>query len=74
MEVDKLSLERIIKALVGLGLSQSDAEVYVHLATTGPATARNIMDTLAINKRQLYRSLTYVVIIRKGWRVLQRFH
>jgi sugar-specific transcriptional regulator TrmB len=52
-----LSLERIIEALIGLGLSQTDAEVYVHLATKGPETARNIIDSLPINKRQIYRSL-----------------
>ena len=57
MEVDQLSLERIIKALIGLGLSQTDAEVYVHLATAGPATARTIVNNLTINKRQIYRSL-----------------
>jgi sugar-specific transcriptional regulator TrmB len=56
-EADNLSLERVIKALVNLGLSQADAEVYVHLATTGPATARNIIRNLAFNKRQVYRSL-----------------
>ena len=37
-----MSLERVLKALVGLGLSQTDAEVYVHLATTGSTTARSI--------------------------------
>jgi sugar-specific transcriptional regulator TrmB len=52
-----LSLERIIEALVGLGLSRTDAEVYVHLATKGPETARNISDSLPIHKRQIYRSL-----------------
>jgi sugar-specific transcriptional regulator TrmB len=52
-----LSLERIIKALIGLGLSQTDAEIYVHLATAGPATARSIINNLTINKRQIYRSL-----------------
>lgn len=52
-----MSLERIIEALVGLGLSQTDAEVYVHLATKGPKTARNISDSLPINRRQIYRSL-----------------
>ena len=45
-----MSLERIIKALIGLGLSQTDAEVYVHLATAGPATARSIINNLTINK------------------------
>jgi sugar-specific transcriptional regulator TrmB len=57
MEVDQLSLERIIKVLIGLGLSQTDAEIYVHLATAGPATARIIVNSLIINKRQIYRSL-----------------
>jgi sugar-specific transcriptional regulator TrmB len=52
-----LSLERIIKSLVGLGLSQSDAQVYIYLATTGPKKARDMFDALAINKRQVYRSL-----------------
>ena len=52
-----MSLERVLRALVGLGLSQTDAEVYVHLATAGPATARSIINSLTINKRQIYRSL-----------------
>ena len=52
-----MSLERIIEALVGLGLSQTDAEVYVHLAIKGPETARKISDSLSINRRQIYRSL-----------------
>jgi sugar-specific transcriptional regulator TrmB len=52
-----LSLERIIEALVGLGLSRTDAEVYVHLATKDPETARKISDSLLINRRQIYRSL-----------------
>jgi len=52
-----LSLERIIEALVGLGLSRTDAEVYVHIATKGPETARKISDSLSINRRQIYRSL-----------------
>jgi len=56
-EVYKLSLERIFKALVSLGLSQTDARVYIHLATKGPAQARNIVKVLTINNRQIYRSL-----------------
>ena len=34
----KLSLERVIKALIGLGLSRVEAEVYVYLAKKGPQT------------------------------------
>jgi len=52
-----LSLERILKALVSLGLSQTDAQIYIYLAAEGPAKARNIINDLTINKRQIYRSL-----------------
>jgi len=52
-----MRLDRILKALVRLGLSQSDAEVYIHLATAGPATARSMTNNLTFNKRQIYRSL-----------------
>jgi sugar-specific transcriptional regulator TrmB len=53
----RLSLERVLKALVSLGLSQTDAQIYVYLATEGPAKARNIINGLTINERQVYRSL-----------------
>jgi sugar-specific transcriptional regulator TrmB len=53
----KLSIERVLKALVSLGLSQTDAQVYIYLATEGPAKARNIINGLTINERQVYRSL-----------------
>jgi sugar-specific transcriptional regulator TrmB len=52
-----LSLERIIKTLVSLGLSQTDARVYINLAAEGPATARDMINSLTIKKRQIYRSL-----------------
>ncbi len=52
-----MSLERIFKALVSLGLSQTDARVYIYLATKGPKKARDIINNLTINKRQIYRSL-----------------
>lgn len=52
-----MSLERIFKALVSLRLSETDARVYIHLATKGSARARKITNDLAINKRQIYRSL-----------------
>jgi sugar-specific transcriptional regulator TrmB len=52
-----LSLERVLKALESFGLSQSDAQVYIYLATTGPKKARELVNTLAIGKRQVYRSL-----------------
>jgi sugar-specific transcriptional regulator TrmB len=52
-----LSLERILKALLTLGLSQTDAKIYIYLATEGPSKARRIINGLAINGRQVYRSL-----------------
>jgi len=42
---------------VSLGLSQTDARVYIYLATNSPMTARGIINKLTINKRQIYRSL-----------------
>ena len=52
-----MSWERIFKALVSLGLSEIDARVYIHLATKGPALARDIMKELMVKNRQVYRSL-----------------
>jgi len=63
-EAKKFSLDRIIYALVSLGLSKADAEVYVHLATAGPATARSLINTLIFNKKQIYHSLK--VLQEKG--------
>jgi sugar-specific transcriptional regulator TrmB len=52
-----LSQKRVLKALVSLGLSQTDAEVYVFLATKGPQKARSIATALEMYKRKIYRSL-----------------
>jgi sugar-specific transcriptional regulator TrmB len=52
-----LSLERVFKALVSLGLSETDARVYVYLALKGPEKAGNVVDRLKISKRQIHRSL-----------------
>jgi sugar-specific transcriptional regulator TrmB len=56
-ERDKLSLERVLKALMYLGLTQTDAEVFVCLASRGPQKAANIEDTLRMPRRQVYRCL-----------------
>ena len=56
-EAKKFSLERVIKTLIGLGLSNIEAEIYVHLAAIGPATVRNIIRGQTFDKRQTYRSL-----------------
>ena len=52
-----MSQERVLKALVSLGLSQTDAEVYVFLATEGPQKARDIATALKTYKRKIYRNL-----------------
>ena len=52
-----MSREWIIRALVGLGLKRTDAQVYVFLAKTGPQKARTIASQLGMYKQQLYRSL-----------------
>jgi sugar-specific transcriptional regulator TrmB len=53
-----LSLKRILKVLGNLGLSQTDAHVYIYLATNGPNKARTIVDYLKVNKGQVYKSLS----------------
>ena len=52
-----MSLERIFKALINLGLSETDAQVYIFLATKGPTKARNLIHNITVTKRQIYRSL-----------------
>lgn len=52
-----MSHERVLKALVKLGLSENEAKVYVFLAREGPQKGRNIAEALKLYKQQLYRSL-----------------
>ena len=52
-----MSLELIIKALIGLGLSRPDAEVYVYLAKKGPQKTVDLAKALIYNKREIYSSL-----------------
>ena len=60
LEGCRLSLERVFKALVSLGLSQTDARVYIFLALKGPEKAASIVKKLKISKQQIYRSLLYL--------------
>ena len=53
----RISHERIIKGVVSLGLGQSEAEVYVHLAKQGPQKARTIAEALKMHEQHIYRSL-----------------
>jgi sugar-specific transcriptional regulator TrmB len=55
-----MSLERIFKTLVSLGLSQTDARVYVFLALKGPEKALSIVKNLKISKQQIYLSLKHL--------------
>jgi len=52
-----MSLERVKQALIGLGLSRVDAEVYVHLAKRGPVEIVNLATALRISKKKLANSL-----------------
>ena len=52
-----MSLERVLKVLIHLGLTQTDAEVFVCLASRGPQKAGNIAETLRMPRRQVYRCL-----------------
>jgi sugar-specific transcriptional regulator TrmB len=52
-----LSKEQLLKAIISLGLSQVDAEVYIFLAKMGPQKGRDIAEALKLYKQQLYRSL-----------------
>ena len=56
-----MSLERIFKALVDLGLSQTDARVYIYLAAKGSKKANQICDALNANKQIIYPSLKNLI-------------
>ncbi|MFX1301032.1 MAG: helix-turn-helix domain-containing protein [Promethearchaeota archaeon] len=52
-----MSLERVIKALIGLGLSRSDAEIYVYLAKKGPNKVVALEVALNYDRKKLHTSL-----------------
>ena len=49
--------EILLKALVSLGLTEIDSEIYLLLAKGGTQKGRNIGEALNLYKQQLYRSL-----------------
>jgi sugar-specific transcriptional regulator TrmB len=53
----RLSKEWMLRTLVNLGFTETDAQVYVFLTTEGPQKARDIAEALRIYKWQLYRVL-----------------
>jgi sugar-specific transcriptional regulator TrmB len=59
-EVDKMSLERVFETLLSLGLSQTDARVYIFLALKGPEKTLTIIKNLNISKQQIYQSLKHL--------------
>ena len=52
-----MSMERVIKALKGLGLTEVDEQVYVFLAKNGPHKMREIALALKLHERKVHRSL-----------------
>jgi len=47
----------VLTALIGLGLSETEAEVYVFLATAGPQKGLSIAEALKLKRQQLYCSV-----------------
>ena len=52
-----MSQQRVLKALINLGLSQIDADVYVFLANSGPQKTEKIAEELQLQEQTLYHSL-----------------
>ena len=59
-----MSLERLIKALIGLGLTRIDAEVYVILAKKGQQTVVDLAKAMNFGTHKISTSLT--TLITKG--------
>ena len=53
----ELSLDRVLKSLVSLGITQKDAEVYIYLAKEGPKKASELANALEISRQQLHHNL-----------------
>lgn len=52
-----MSYERVLEALMKLGLSDKDAEIYIYLATEGPQKPQKIMMALKVYEQQVDQSL-----------------
>jgi sugar-specific transcriptional regulator TrmB len=57
----ELSLDRVLKSLVSLGISKSDAEVYIYLAKEGPKKASELANALEISRQKLYLNLKKLI-------------
>ncbi len=51
---NRLSQEKLLKALTGIGLKRAEAKVYFYLAKRGPKKASEIVNGLNMKKQQLY--------------------
>jgi sugar-specific transcriptional regulator TrmB len=69
-----LSQKRILKALASLGLSQVEAEVYVHLAEKGPQKTQIIMQELNLQEPSLNNILESLMIKRLVYSTDKNFH
>ncbi|MCD6530517.1 hypothetical protein J7L06_09600 [Candidatus Bathyarchaeota archaeon] len=52
-----MTVKDIVNALQTYGLSQFQAEVYIHLATSGPSGAGVLARRLGVNRMKVYRTL-----------------
>jgi sugar-specific transcriptional regulator TrmB len=59
-----MSLERVIKALISLGLSRLEAEVYVYTTKKGQQTVEDLNKSLNYSKNQINTTLKNLTIKR----------
>jgi len=62
-----MSLERVINALIDLGLQRVDAEIYVYLAKNGPLSVVDIAKKLKLKQNHLdriFKNLQYRAIVK----------
>ncbi len=52
-----MSQKRVLKALMNLGLSQTEAQVFIHLAIEGPQKAGIIAEGLRMQEHLIFESL-----------------
>ncbi len=59
-----VSLEKALKALTSLGLSEVDAKVYIYLAKKGPHEQEDLANALKLTKHQLCLSIEKLLLKR----------
>lgn len=55
-----LNREQVLEVLVSLGLTETDSEVYLHLAMKGPQKGKDVAEELNLYKQQFYRSVKHL--------------